>query len=95
MRLVEIRDLDGPNLFMPLPAIKLEMIKEDDETEEDWAAKLDPAAPSLLAACQNFIAARCGELGADLATPTSCAAGPGHGRGGRGRPHRSGHQRGR
>ncbi|HET7093703.1 MAG TPA: hypothetical protein VFI22_09505, partial [Thermomicrobiales bacterium] len=39
MRLVEIRDLDGPNLFMPAPAIKIE-----------WAVAAGDLTPAALGA---------------------------------------------
>lgn len=50
MRLVETRDLDGPNLFLLQPAIKLELAAAlDDLTEDGIAAlaqRLEPLAPS-------------------------------------------------
>ena len=45
MKLAEIRDLDGPNLFMLLPAIKVELILEPGETEEMIARRLAPGVP--------------------------------------------------
>lgn len=50
MRLVEIRDLDGPNIFLLQPAIKLELeLAEEDVTRAAIAAlsaRLEPLAPS-------------------------------------------------
>jgi cyanophycin synthetase len=50
MRLVEIRDLDGPNIFLLQPAIKLELdVTEADLTSDaiaTLAAGLEPLAPS-------------------------------------------------
>ncbi len=50
MRLVEIRDLDGPNIFLLQPAIKLELeVMESDLTSDAiaaLAASLEPLAPS-------------------------------------------------
>nr|MBA2248506.1 hypothetical protein [Chloroflexia bacterium] len=57
MKIAEIRDLDGPNLFMPRPAIKLEIDTEDAEPRvaELLAQALvlgsppdSPAAPALV-----------------------------------------------
>jgi cyanophycin synthetase len=50
MRLVEIRDLDGPNIFLLQPAIKLELaVPESDLTPDaiaDLARRMEPLAPS-------------------------------------------------
>lgn len=50
MRLVEIRDLDGPNVFLLQPTIKLELaISRQDVTRDAIAAlanRLEPLAPS-------------------------------------------------
>ena len=50
MRLVEIRDLDGPNIFLLQPAIKLELeVTEDDRSRDAIAAlatRMEPLAPS-------------------------------------------------
>ncbi|MCC6315020.1 MAG: Mur ligase [Thermomicrobiales bacterium] len=40
MRLVEIRDLDGPNLFLPQPTIKLELVVESGDLQPDALAAL-------------------------------------------------------
>jgi cyanophycin synthetase len=55
MRLAEIRDLDGPNLFMLKPAIKIELLLEPGETRQDVAERLDPAAADLDLAAASFI----------------------------------------
>ena len=50
MRLVEIRDLDGPNIFLLQPAIKLELDVTEADLSSDaiaaLAASLEPLAPS-------------------------------------------------
>ncbi len=50
MRLVEIRDLDGPNIFLLQPAIKLELEVSETDLSSDaiaaLAASLEPLAPS-------------------------------------------------
>jgi cyanophycin synthetase len=50
MRLVEIRDLDGPNIFLLQPAIKLELeVTKDDRSRDAIAAlatHMEPLAPS-------------------------------------------------
>jgi cyanophycin synthetase len=50
MRLVEIRDLDGPNIFLLQPAIKLELeVTQEDLTPDAIAAltaHMEPLAPS-------------------------------------------------
>ena len=50
MRLVEIRDLDGPNIFLLQPAIKLELEIAETDLSSDaiaaLAASLEPLAPS-------------------------------------------------
>ena len=50
MRLVEIRDLDGPNLFLLQPAIKLELALEANDVTADAIAtlstRMEPIAPS-------------------------------------------------
>jgi cyanophycin synthetase len=50
MRLIEIRDLDGPNIFLLEPAIKLELaLDEHDLTPDAVAAlarRMEPLAPS-------------------------------------------------
>jgi cyanophycin synthetase len=50
MRLVETRDLDGPNIFLLQPAIKLELeVEPNDLTEDaiaDLATRLEPLTPS-------------------------------------------------
>jgi cyanophycin synthetase len=52
MRLVEIRELDGPNLFLPEPAIKIEIAFESEAdlawTRERAKARLNVAASSQL-----------------------------------------------
>jgi cyanophycin synthetase len=59
MQLVEIRDLDGPNLFMLSPAIKVELKLDDGESETDIAAKLDHNAATLIDAARAFIMTTC------------------------------------
>ena len=50
MRLVEIRDLDGPNIFLLQPVIKLELeVTEADRSRDAIAAlatRMEPLAPS-------------------------------------------------
>jgi cyanophycin synthetase len=50
MRLIEIRDLDGPNMFLLEPAIKLELALDDPDVTPDavaaLAARMEPLAPS-------------------------------------------------
>ena len=50
MRLVEIRDLDGPNIFLLQPAVKLELeVTQDDlspDTIATLATRMEPLAPS-------------------------------------------------
>jgi cyanophycin synthetase len=50
MRLIEIRDLDGPNIFLLEPAIKLELVLDDDDLTPDAIAalssRMEPLAPS-------------------------------------------------
>ncbi len=50
MRLIEIRDLDGPNIFLLEPAIKLELALDDDDLTPDavaaLAGRMEPLAPS-------------------------------------------------
>ena len=50
MQLVEIRDLDGPNIFLLQPAIKLELeVSEADRSRDAIAAlatSMEPLAPS-------------------------------------------------
>src|SRR5688572_11877573 len=40
MKLAEIRDLDGPNLFMLEPALKVEVVLEQGESRKDLIARL-------------------------------------------------------
>src|SRR5215212_6309047 len=50
MRLIEIRDLDGPNIFLLQPAIKVELeVTEADRSRDAIAAlatSMEPLAPS-------------------------------------------------
>ena len=50
MRLSEIRDLDGPNLFLLEPAIKLELILDEGDLSPDaiaaLASRMEPLAPT-------------------------------------------------
>ena len=50
MRLIEIRDLDGPNIFLLEPAIKLELAVDEDDVTPDavaaLASRMEPLAPS-------------------------------------------------
>lgn len=79
MQLAEIRDLDGPNLFMLSPAIKVEMILGSEESEAQLAAKMFPGSSSLLDAARSFLSARCTSLGADVPDITTRAMDePGH-----------------
>lgn len=55
MKLAEIRDLDGPNLFMLEPAIKVELILERGETRKDLIARLGGGA-GLTAAATRAVA---------------------------------------
>src|SRR5215211_641619 len=55
MRLAEIRDLDGPNLFMLRPAIKIELVLEDGDSEDAIAERLDAAAAGIDLAAAAFI----------------------------------------
>jgi cyanophycin synthetase len=54
MKLAEIRDLDGPNLFLLRPAIKVELILEDGETESKLADRLASGSVDLDAATRQF-----------------------------------------
>lgn len=45
MNIIEIRDLDGPNLFLPMPAIKLEVEVSDDLSIIDAAGQSVSATP--------------------------------------------------
>src|SRR5690242_20267899 len=45
MRLAEIRDLDGPNLFLLEPAIKVEIVLDDPSQLAAIAARLRAAVP--------------------------------------------------
>jgi cyanophycin synthetase len=56
MKLVEIRDLDGPNLFMLEPAIKVEIQLEDGEAQSEIARRLDSDYSDLRAAAESFLA---------------------------------------
>ncbi len=69
MELVEIRDLDGPNLFLLRPAIKLELVVCQDEPVPDQGARvaaavlgldLPPAIPDALAAIIRALHGRAG-----------------------------------
>jgi cyanophycin synthetase len=72
MRLVEIRDLDGPNLFLLQPAIKLELeIAEADLARDAIAAlatRMEPLIPSDderaggVAGLGEFLVAACADL---------------------------------
>src|SRR3712207_2502139 len=72
MRLVEIRDLDGPNIFLLQPAIKLELeVAEVDLARDAIAAlatRLEPLAPSDderaagAAGLGEFLLAACADL---------------------------------
>jgi cyanophycin synthetase len=55
MKLVEIRDLDGPNLFMLAPAIKVEIQLEDGEDASSIARRLDSGQSDLRAAAKSFL----------------------------------------
>ena len=66
MKLAEIRDLDGPNLFMLLPAIKVELILEPGDTEEMIARRLAPGVPDLYSATQLFFLQYCHPHGQQL-----------------------------
>jgi len=66
MKLAEIRDLDGPNLFMLLPAIKVELILEPGDTEEMIARRLAPGVPDLYSATQLFFLQYCHPHGQHL-----------------------------
>ena len=50
MRLIEIRDLDGPNIFLLEPAIKLELALDERDLTPDavaaLASRMEPLAPS-------------------------------------------------
>jgi cyanophycin synthetase len=59
MKLAEIRDLDGPNLFMLRPAIKVELILESGESESTLATRLVPGATDLQEATQQFLVNVC------------------------------------
>ena len=55
MQLVEIRDLDGPNLFFLEPAIKVELKLEDGESDASLAAILTAGGTSLLGSASTLI----------------------------------------
>jgi cyanophycin synthetase len=55
MRLAEIRDLDGPNLFMLRPAIKIEIVLEAGDSEDGIAERLDAASAGIDLAAASFI----------------------------------------
>jgi cyanophycin synthetase len=59
MKLAEIRDLDGPNLFMLRPAIKVELILEHGESESTLANRIAPGATDLQAATRQFLVDVC------------------------------------
>ena len=59
MHLAEIRDLDGPNLFMLCPAIKVELVLDDGESERDIAGRLATPPTDLLDASRSFISKIC------------------------------------
>src|SRR4051794_38345417 len=50
MQLAEIRELDGPNLFLLEPAIKLELILQPEETTAELASRFAPGMTDLGAA---------------------------------------------
>ena len=50
MQLAEIRELDGPNLFLLEPAIKLELILQPEETTAELATRFAPGMTNLGAA---------------------------------------------
>ncbi|MDQ2682925.1 MAG: Mur ligase family protein [Chloroflexota bacterium] len=56
MQLAEIRDLDGPNLFMLEPAIKVEVVLGASESPEVLANRLAPGERDLASAVGSFIA---------------------------------------
>jgi cyanophycin synthetase len=74
MKLVEIRDLDGPNLFMLEPAIKVEIQLENCEAEREIARRLDSDYSDLRAAAQSFLA----RAGHESAVVTRQMDRPGH-----------------
>jgi cyanophycin synthetase len=55
MRLAEIRDLDGPNLFMLRPAIKIELVLEAGDSEDAIAERLDATSAGIDLAAAAFI----------------------------------------
>src|SRR6476620_242418 len=59
MKLAESGDLDGPNVLMRLPAIKVELILEPGDTEEMIARRLAPGVPDLNSATQLFFLQYC------------------------------------
>jgi len=59
MKLAEIRDLDGPNLLMLLPAIKVELVLGPGDSEELIAERLAPGIPDLYSATQLFFLQYC------------------------------------
>jgi cyanophycin synthetase len=52
MKLAEIRDLDGPNLFMLEPAIKVELVIEQGESRKDLITRLGGGADLTAAAAR-------------------------------------------
>ena len=59
MKLAEIRDLDGPNLFLPMPAIKVELIIELGDSIDTIAERLAPGSGDLQSATQAFFIRNC------------------------------------
>lgn len=55
MNIIEIRDLDGPNLFLPVPAIKLEIGIEDDATPENGDRPAGATLPHAVGQLEEFV----------------------------------------
>lgn len=65
MQLAEIRDLDGPNLFLGEPAIKLEVICDSTETQAVLASRIAPGNDDLTDAATAWLAGQYATAGFD------------------------------
>lgn len=84
MRLIEIRELEGPNPYMLAPAIKIEVLANDDELPNDWRERVATATGvdasdghltgAAVPAVARLLAASVGAAHAQLSVPPPAMA---------------------
>jgi cyanophycin synthetase len=68
MNIIEIRDLDGPNLFLPEPAIKLEIEIPEDASLDARDVDTGNGLPSALSRLENLVRDLHAASGAEIPT---------------------------